>query len=172
MLGWIYSDPVRTGFASGVTRGGQKFQRGVKTIVGTSNRFSVVTDVVYDGFMQWERPLGVERVATRFAATHRASPNSQVRKNGHPTASLGPSHQLAKSYGKITQNQDLGLLNTLSGRQMSGHASLLDNWQRRRKARGDSRDAQGSRPLHKIIIHNISNDPEPIRSVPDRFDPL
>ena len=36
--------------------------------MGTSNRFRVVTDVVYDDFMQWERPLGVARVPWRLAA--------------------------------------------------------------------------------------------------------
>ena len=56
MIGWIYSDPVGIGLATGVTRGGQIF-RGGKTIVGTSNHFMVVTDVVYADCMQWERPL-------------------------------------------------------------------------------------------------------------------
>ena len=61
MIGWSYSDPVRMGLATGVTRGLQTILEGAKTIVGTSIRFRVVTDVVYDDFMQWERPLGVER---------------------------------------------------------------------------------------------------------------
>ena len=64
------------------------------------------------------------------------------------------------------------MLNALSGRQMSGRASLLDDRQRHRKARGDSRDTQGSLPLHKIITHNVSNDPGAIRSVYDRFGRL
>ena len=68
MIGWIYSDPVRIGLATGVTRGYQNFLEGTKTIVGTSNRFRVVTDVAYDDFMQLERPLGVARVPSRLAA--------------------------------------------------------------------------------------------------------
>ena len=51
-----------------MTRGHQKILVATKTIVGTSNRFRVVTDVVYDDFMQWERPLGVTRVPSRLAA--------------------------------------------------------------------------------------------------------
>ena len=123
MIGRIYSVAR---LATGGTRGGQNILEGAKTIVGTSNRFRVVTDVVYDDFMQWERPLGVARVPSRLSATRRASSSSQVR-DGHPAARLA-SHEVAKSYGKITQNQDLGVLNALSGRQMSGRASLLDDW--------------------------------------------
>ena len=85
---------------------------GTKTIVGTSNRFRVVTDVAYDDFMHLERPLGVARVPSRLAAPPRASLSSQ-------TPRLEPSRQVAKSFGKITKNQDLGVLNALSGRQMS-----------------------------------------------------
>ena len=62
MIGWIYSDPDRIGLVSGVRRGGQKIVQVGKTVVGTSNRFRVVTDVVYDNFMQCERLLGVSRV--------------------------------------------------------------------------------------------------------------
>ena len=43
---------------------------------------------------------------------------------------------------------------------------------RRRKARGDSLDTQGSLQLHKIIIRNVSNDPGAIRSAHDRFATL
>ena len=57
MIGSIYSDPVGIGFASGVTRGGQKSLEGGKTIVDTSNRFRVVTDVGHDDFVQLGRPL-------------------------------------------------------------------------------------------------------------------
>ena len=96
MIGWIYSDPVRIGFVSGVTRGHQNFLEATKTIVGTSNRFRVVTDVVYDDFMQWERPLGVARVPSRLAATRRASPSSRVGEHGHPAARLEPSHTSRK----------------------------------------------------------------------------
>ena len=59
MIDWFYSDPVRTGFWTGVRNGRQKFLEGAKTIVRTSNRFRVVTDVVYDDFMHLWRPLGV-----------------------------------------------------------------------------------------------------------------
>ena len=43
---------------------------------------------------------------------------------------------------------------------------------RRRKARGDSRDTHGSSKLHKIIIHNVSNNAEAIRSAHDGFGRL
>ena len=39
----------------------------------------------------------------------------------------------------------------------------------RRKARGDSLDPQRSLQLHKILIHNVSNNPGAIRSAHDRF---
>ena len=97
MIDWIYSDPVRIGFVSGVTRGCQKFVEGAKTIVGASNRFRVVTDVVYDDFMQLERPLGVERVPSRLAEL--VAPPA-VREHAHPAAELEPSHEVAKPYGK------------------------------------------------------------------------
>ena len=74
--------------------------------MGTSNRFRVVTEVVYDDFMQLERPLGVERVPSRLVATRGASPSNQVREHGHPGAGLEPSHEVAKSYGKIPKPQN------------------------------------------------------------------
>ena len=72
-----------------------------KNIVGASNRSRVVTDIMYDDFMQWERPLGVYQVPSRLAATRDASPSSQIREHGHPGAGLEPSHEVAKSYSKI-----------------------------------------------------------------------
>ena len=76
-----------------------------------SNRSRIVTDIMYDDFMQWERPLGVERVPSRLAATRGASPSSQVPEHGHPAARLEPSHEVAKSYGKIPKSQNLLLKN-------------------------------------------------------------
>ena len=67
MIGWIYSDPHWIGLATGVTRGGQKFWEGGKTIVGSSNRFRAVTDVGCDDFMQSGRLLGVARLPSRLA---------------------------------------------------------------------------------------------------------
>ena len=72
MIGWIYSVSWQV---SGVRRGGQKLLEGGKTIVGTSNRFRVVTDVGYDDFMQLGRALGVARVPSRLcdaSINHRA----------------------------------------------------------------------------------------------------
>ena len=76
MIGWIYSDPLHTGFVTGVTRGRQNFLEGAKiflegakTIVGASNRPRVLTDVPCDDFMQLEGPLGVARVPSRLAAS-------------------------------------------------------------------------------------------------------
>ena len=112
MIDWIYCDPVRTGSRSGVTRGYQKFLEGTKTIVDASNRFRVVSNVVCDDFVQSGKLLGVERVPSRLAATRGASPSSQVREHGHPAAGLEPSHEVAKSYGKIlwkSQNPMTGL---------------------------------------------------------------
>ena len=68
MIGWIYSDPVRIGLATVVRRGDQKKLEATKTLADTSNRFRVVSDIVYDDFMQWETPLGVEPVPSRLAA--------------------------------------------------------------------------------------------------------
>ena len=58
MIGWIYSV---VGFWTVVTAGGQKILEGAKTIVDTSNRSRVVTDVMYDGFMLCEKSLDVVR---------------------------------------------------------------------------------------------------------------
>ena len=120
MIGWIYSDPVRIGFRSGVTRDDQFFLEATKTFVDTSNRSRVVTDIMYDDFMQLERPLSVQRVPSRLAATRRASPSSQVREHGHPAARLEPSHQVAKSYGKIPKSQ-----NCVVNRPLNDPANIL-----------------------------------------------
>ena len=72
-MDWIYSDPVRIGFVTGVRRGGQNFLEGAKTIAGASNRHRVVADVLCGHCMQLERSLGVERVSSRLAATRGAS---------------------------------------------------------------------------------------------------
>ena len=85
MIDWIYSDPVAVGFASGVTRGGQKILEGGKTIVGTSNRFRVVTDVGYGDFTQLGRALGVARVLSRLCDTSwrlRDQPRVPPRSSG------------------------------------------------------------------------------------------
>ena len=42
----------------------------------------------------------------------------------------------------------------------------------RREARGDLRGTQGPPKLHKIITHNVTDDPEAIRSVWNRFGRL
>ena len=68
MIGWIYSVAR---LATVVTRGRQNFWEGAKTIVGSSNRFRVVTDVGYDDFMHSLRPLGAEQVPSRLAAPPR-----------------------------------------------------------------------------------------------------
>ena len=57
MIGWIYSDPIGIGLATGVRRGGQKFLEGAKTIVELSNRFRVDGNIMCDDFTQFERPL-------------------------------------------------------------------------------------------------------------------
>ena len=46
MIDWIYSDSIRTGFRTGVTRDDQKFLGATKTIADSSNRFRVVSNVV------------------------------------------------------------------------------------------------------------------------------
>ena len=71
MIDWIYSDPHRIGSATVVTRGRQNFWEGAKTIVGSSNRFRVVTDVGYDDFMHSLRLLGAEQAPSRLAAPPR-----------------------------------------------------------------------------------------------------
>ena len=66
MIGWIYSV---SWLRSGVTRGGQKLLEGAKTIVDTSYCLRVVTEIVGDDFMQFERHLSIAGVPTRLAAT-------------------------------------------------------------------------------------------------------
>ena len=53
MISWIYSDPVRFGFWTGVRFDVQKFLVTSKTIVNASNRFRVVSNVVCDDLMQF-----------------------------------------------------------------------------------------------------------------------
>ena len=79
MIAWIYSDPEIVDSRTVVRFGAQKILEGCKTIVGASDRSMVGTDVMCDDFMQLERPMGVERVPSRLAATRGASPSSQVR---------------------------------------------------------------------------------------------
>ena len=104
MIDWIYSDPEIVDSRTVVRFGGQKFLERTKTIVGASDRSRVGTDVMCDDFMQLERPLGVERVPSRLAATRGASSSSQVREHPHPAAGLEPSHEVVKSYGKIPKS--------------------------------------------------------------------
>ena len=85
----MYFDPWIVGFDTGVRRGHQKILEGTKTIVGVSNRFRVVTDVMYDDFMQFGKPLGVKQVPAPLAAPPGASPSFRLRGRGHPAARCG-----------------------------------------------------------------------------------
>ena len=91
MIGWIYSDPVRIGFASGVRRDYQKMLEATKTIVGASNRSRIVTDIMYDDFVQFEKSLDVVRHPPRLVAPLGASLTIRVRGHGHLAASRGPA---------------------------------------------------------------------------------
>ena len=57
MIDWIYSVAR---IWTGETGGEQIILEVSKTILDHSNRSRVVSDVVYDDFMQLERPLGAE----------------------------------------------------------------------------------------------------------------
>ena len=70
MIGWIYSV---AGSWRVVRLSYQKISEGTKTIVDTSNRSRVVSNVVCDDFMQLERPLGAEQLPSRLAAPRGAS---------------------------------------------------------------------------------------------------
>ena len=87
MIGWIYSDPIGAGSWRVVTLSYQKISEGTKTIVDTSNRCRVVSNVVCDDFMQLERPLGAEQLPSRLAAPCGASPSTRVRGHSHPASS-------------------------------------------------------------------------------------
>ena len=65
MIAWFYSVAR---IPTGVTTSYQFFLEGTKTIVDTSNRFRVVSDVVCDDFMQFVKPLGAEQLPSRLAA--------------------------------------------------------------------------------------------------------
>ena len=65
MIAWFYSVAR---IWTGVTTSDQQILEGTKTIVDTSNRFRVVSDVVCDDFMQYENLLDVEQVPSRLAA--------------------------------------------------------------------------------------------------------
>ena len=101
MIGGIYSDSVGVGSRTVVTAGRQFFLEGAKTIVDTSNRFRVVTDIMYDDFVQFEKFLDVVRqpLTPRGAAWRLLDyPGSWTRSSG---GEPGPSHEVAKSYGII-----------------------------------------------------------------------
>ena len=91
MIDLFYSDPRIAGFDTGVRRGHQIFLKGTKTIVGVSNRFRVVTDVMYDDFMQFQKSLDVVRHPPRLVAPLGASLTIRVRGHGHLAASRGPA---------------------------------------------------------------------------------
>ena len=74
MIDWFYSDPVRSGFPTVVTTSYQNILEGTKTVVDTSNRFRVVSDVVCDDFMQFVKPLDAEQLPSRLAAPPRRLP--------------------------------------------------------------------------------------------------
>ena len=103
MIGWFYSVSWRV---SGVTRGGQKILEGGKTILDTSNRFRVVTDVVCDDFMHSLRPLGAERVPSRLAAPPRVPWKVIEQRGVSSVMRVAPGIQsgtflVVKSKGKI-----------------------------------------------------------------------
>ena len=66
MIDWFYSDPRIVGFYTGVTRDHQNFVEGTKTIVGTSNRSTVVGDVVCDDFIHLRWRADVKQVPSRL----------------------------------------------------------------------------------------------------------
>ena len=68
MIDWFYSDPRIVDFVTGVTRAYQKKSEPTKTILDTSNRSRIVTDVVGDDFMHSERPLSAKQVHPCLAA--------------------------------------------------------------------------------------------------------
>ena len=55
---------------------------------------------------------------------------------------------------------------------VSTHPDSQGGAKRRHEAWGVSHNTQGLLKLYKIIIHNVSNDPEAIRRVHDRFGAL
>ena len=65
MIDWIYSV---AGFWTGVTTLYQNFSQRTKTVLVTSNRFRVVSNIMCDDFMQFGKPLGPEQVPPRLAA--------------------------------------------------------------------------------------------------------
>ena len=78
MIDWMYSV---AGIWTGVTYDVQKFSVGSKTIVDTSNRFRVVSNIMCDDFMHLLRPLGAKQVPSRLAAPPRVpgwSPSSEA----------------------------------------------------------------------------------------------
>ena len=169
MIGWIYSVAP---LATGVTRGCQKKVEGAKTIAGTSNRFRVLTEVAYDDFMQLERPLGVTRVPSRLAAPPRASPSSQ-------TARLEPSHQVPKCFGKSPSRKICSKSRSGSPERVVRLADVLTRSRCLMTGRGAARrESTRATPrglsncTYKIIIRNVSNDLEAIRSAHDRFGTL
>ena len=120
--------------------------------MGTSNRFRVVTDVGYDDFMQWERPLAgwvsreSPRPLRRLAAPPRAA---ELANTGIQQRDLSPVTQVAKSYAKIPKSQ-------MSGRQMFDPSpdALRGSMTGRGAAR---RDGEGSRATPRGLSHCIKS---------------
>ena len=73
MIGWIYSDPESVDFWTGVMRDEQKILEANKTVVDTSNRFRVVSDVV--------RVTNVEAVRASPREKKNSSPSKKFQHN-------------------------------------------------------------------------------------------
>ena len=65
MIAWIYSVACTD---RAVTTSYQKISEATKTIVGTSNHFRDVANVVCDDFMDFGDSLGAKQVPARLAA--------------------------------------------------------------------------------------------------------
>ena len=68
MIDWVYSEPRIVDFDTVVTRAYQKISEPTKTILDTSNRSRVVTDVVGGDFMHSERLMSAKQVHPCLAA--------------------------------------------------------------------------------------------------------
>ena len=130
MIGWIYSDPVRAGFWTGVRTSYQNFTEHTKTIVDTSNRFRVVRDVVCDDFIRLWRPLGAKQLPSSLATSSHV-PRIVIKQRG---------------VSSIT-NLEYGIQSDTFLSFLDGHVHTLGCSRRRREARGiqvprESREAR------------------------------
>ncbi len=131
---------------------------------------------MYDDFMQYETPLGVERVPSRLAASPHV-PCTAIEQRGVSSVTNlahgihSDTFLVAKSnrfYHRILRLRDWAQVSLLDAR-VQELGCLGRRHESPQGARGLARHP--GHPLYKIIIHNVSDDPGAIIGAHEVFAP-